>query len=232
MSEVPRDAGNWAHHIDRLHLTDAPEGARTDTVEGRRLNGALQGFGQMWQKTYRVRIDDHTPEEIIATWKAEYGRFWPKINRFYAPIAGIKPGEIGLIRGSAGPMRLSTGVLVLYSDETSFTYMTPEGHPFAGWITFSADQVDGVSHAQVQALIRATDPLYEAGFIFGGSRIEDRMWSDTLRSLAEYLGSSGIVETAKVKVDNKRQWERFGNIRKNSMIRGLVPARQSKTPAS
>ena len=35
-------------------------------------------------------------------------------------------------------MKLSTGVMVLYADEESFTLMTPEGHMFAGWITFSA----------------------------------------------------------------------------------------------
>ena len=33
---------------------------------------------------------------------------------------------------------LSTGVMVLYADEESFTFMTPQGHVFAGWITFSA----------------------------------------------------------------------------------------------
>ena len=35
-------------------------------------------------------------------------------------------------------MKLSTGVMVLYADEESFTLMTPQGHMFAGWITFSA----------------------------------------------------------------------------------------------
>ena len=35
-------------------------------------------------------------------------------------------------------MPLSTGVLVLYADDESFTLMTPQGHVFAGWITFSS----------------------------------------------------------------------------------------------
>ena len=34
-------------------------------------------------------------------------------------------------------MKLSTGVMVLYADDESFTLMTPQGHMFAGWITFS-----------------------------------------------------------------------------------------------
>ena len=33
-----------------------------------------------------------------------------------------------------GKMKLSTGVMVLYADEESFTLMTPQGHMFAGWI--------------------------------------------------------------------------------------------------
>ena len=39
-----------------------------------------------------------------------------------------------------GGMKVKTGVMVLYADEESFTLMTPEGHMFAGWITFSAYQ--------------------------------------------------------------------------------------------
>lgn len=223
----PRDKGNWAAHVEHLASEGLPEGVRSDTVAGRRLMSPLQGFGQMWQKTYRIPVPGHTPEEVIATWKAEYGRFWPKYNKFYAPIAGIKPGEVGLIKGSTGPVRLSTGVMVLYADDVSFTYMTPEGHPFAGWITFSADQQDEVTHAQALALIRANDPVYEVGFMFGGNRAEDKMWEHTLRSLAEYLGAPGEVTTTRVKVDRKRQWKHFGNIRHNSAIRTML--RRSKT---
>jgi hypothetical protein len=42
-------------------------------------------------------------------------------------------------------MRLSTGVMVIYADDKSFTFMTPEGHMFAGWITFSAMEQDGAT---------------------------------------------------------------------------------------
>ena len=60
-------------------------------------------------------------------------------------------------------MKLSTGVMVLYSDEESFTLMTPQGHMFAGWITFSATERDGATVAQVQVLMRAADPICELG---------------------------------------------------------------------
>ena len=35
-------------------------------------------------------------------------------------------------------------MFVLYADEESFTLMTPQGHMFAGGITFSAERADRV----------------------------------------------------------------------------------------
>jgi hypothetical protein len=218
--------GNWAKPVERLEVGSVPAGAKAQTVRGRRLTGPLQGFGKMWQKTYRVRIDGKNPEEVVAVWKASYGRFWPKTNRFYAPISGIKPGEVGLITGKAGPTKLSTGVLVLYADARSFTYMTPEGHPFAGWITFSAHEEDDHTVAQVLALIRSNDPLYEMGFVVYGNRAEDKMWEHTLRSLAGHLGSKHEPTSERVVVDPKRQWKHFGNIRRNAMLTGMFRRKQ------
>ena len=89
----------------------------------------------MWQKTYRVRLEDITiqPSEVIKTWKENFPKFWPKGNRFYAPLTGIAPGEVALLNLSMPVgMRLSTGVVVLYADDESFTLMTPQGHMFAG----------------------------------------------------------------------------------------------------
>ena len=66
---------------------------------------------------------------------------------------------------AAGPggMKFKTGVMVLYSDDESFTLMTPEGHMFAGWITFSSHEEDGGPVAQTQVLMRAQDPISEMG---------------------------------------------------------------------
>lgn len=217
-----RDEGAWARPVDRLTVTDAPDGARTATVDGRRLTGPLQGFGQMWSKTYRVRIDDATPEAVVAVWKAEYGDFWPASNRFFAPPGGIAPGEVGLISGRSGPTRLATGVMVLYADERSFTYVTPEGHPFAGWITFAAEDADDHTVASIRALVRANDPLYEVGFVLFGNRAEDRMWMHTLRALAERMGSAHEPTAERVRVDRRRSWRHARNLRHNAMLTGLV----------
>ena len=218
----PRDEGNWAKPVDKLEVGDLDGEALNLNVEGRRPTGPMQGFGQMWQKTYRINVADNKPEAIIATWKANYGDFWPDHTRFYAPITGIQPGEVGLINSKQGPVKLSTGILVLYADDTSFAYMTPEGHPFAGFITFSAYSEGTSTYAQVELLIRSSDPIYEVGFMVYGSKAEDRMWQQTLVSLATHLGSEDEVETTVTKVDRKRQWRRFGNIRHNSVIGTLL----------
>ena len=46
-------------------------------------------------------------------------------------------------------------------NDESFSFMTPQGHMFAGMNTFSAETEDGVTVVQIQALIRASDPIYE-----------------------------------------------------------------------
>lgn len=64
-----RNAAYWAQTVSRLTVTGVPSGALNLNVEGRQLVGALQGFGQMWQKTYRVRLKGVklTPAEVITT---------------------------------------------------------------------------------------------------------------------------------------------------------------------
>jgi hypothetical protein len=147
----PRDAAYWARYAETLKVAGVADGATNINVEGRRAVGPLQGFGKMWQKTYRVSLAgaDVTPVEVIKTWKENYKDFWPEGNLFYAPLAGITPGEVALISGSLpGGVKLSTGVMVLYADDESFSLMTPEGHPFSGWITFSSFEEEGTTVAQ------------------------------------------------------------------------------------
>jgi hypothetical protein len=219
---IPRDAAYWATQTKTFKVSNAPNGALNLNVEGRQALSPLQGFGQMWQKTYRIRLEGANvqPSEVIKTWKENFPRFWPKGNRFNAPLTGIAPGEVALLNLSMPVgMRLSTGVMVLYADDESFTLMTPQGHMFAGWITFSSYEDDGCTIAQSQVLIRANDPMYEIGFRLGGYAKEDRFWQDTLKSLAEYFSVKAPVQTQKVCVDQKLQWSQAKNIWHNSAIR-------------
>ncbi|MBA3251391.1 MAG: hypothetical protein H0T66_14055 [Geodermatophilaceae bacterium] len=242
-----RSTTNWAKKVDRLTLGSAPAGAVNLNVEGRRLTGPLQGFGTMWQKTYRVRLprDVVEPRALIATWKERFPEFWPGGNRFYAPLTGIAPGEVALLNlALPGRLTLSTGVMVLYADEESFTLMTPQGHMFAGWITFSAVPAgdDGVM-AQVQVLMRASDPIFELGLMLGGHAQEDRFWQETLTRLAAAHGlASASVQTTVICVDRKRQWSKWRNVWHSSAIRSsiytlgapvrLIRSRLSRSPGN
>src|SRR5918998_1678824 len=155
-SERKTQTATWARSGERLQAPDAPAGAVNLNVTGRQVVGPLQGFGPLWQKTYRVRLTGATvtPTELVSVWKAEFPRFHPPENRFYPSLAGIQPGEVVLINAMTPGGLVSTGVMVLYADDESFTLMTPEGHPESGWITFSAyrDEDDGCIVAQVQSM--------------------------------------------------------------------------------
>ena len=219
-----RDAANWARPVDRLSAAGVV-GAKDDAVTGKRVSGPLQGFGQLWQKTFTVRLDgvDLTPEAVIATWKERFPTFWPKGQRFYAPLSGIAPGEVALLEIAplpGAPVRLSTGVLVLYADDESFTFMTPEGHTLSAWITFSARRDGDVTIAQAQALERPSDPLDELAYVLGGNKLNDRFWRDTLTNLARHVGvAQPVVETQIVCIDKRRQWRYVRNLRNSASIR-------------
>ena len=213
-----------------------PEGAININVEGKRLAGPIQGFGKMWQKTYRsacrASVCADRPDHDL---EAAFPEFWPEGNAFYGPLTGIAPGEVAVLNLTLpGRMKLSTGVMVLYADEESFTLMTPQGHMFAGWITFSASELEGETVAQAQVLMRASDPIFELGLVMGGHKQEDRFWHQTLARVAAHFGEPDReVETRVVCVDTKRQWSKWRNVWHSSAIRSTLytvgaPARGMK----
>ena len=216
---------NWSKPVDRLALGAVPSSAMNLNVEGRRLVGPVQGFGQLWQKRYRIRLDgaDVTPEQVISTWKEEFGSFWPTGNDFYGPITGIAPGEVALLNLAApGHQTLSTGVMVIYADDESFTFMTPEGHMFAAWITFSSYRDGPTTVVQIEVLLRSNDPIYEVSMGVYGHRRENTFWSATLRNLAARFGVDATATLEQTCVDRKRQWRNAGNVRHNAAVRSAV----------
>src|ERR1700753_982548 len=102
-STTARGEGNWATPVDKLAATNVPDGA-LDTVGGKQVVSPIQGFGKMWQKTYRISLAgaDVTPAEVIDVWKTEFSTFWPKGSQFHAPLTGIAPGEGALLQATVG----------------------------------------------------------------------------------------------------------------------------------
>jgi hypothetical protein len=228
MSEQPETTNSgWAKPVGRLQTGNVSREAMNLNVSGRNLTGPLQGFGQLWQKTYRVRLSgvEMTPQELIKTWKENFPDFWPAGNRFYGSLRGIEPGDVAVLNLSVpGGMKLSTGIMVIYAYDESFSFMTPQGHMFAGMITFNAYEEDDTTVVQIQALIRASDPIYEMGCRMGVAfKMEDEFWHGTLSNLARYVGVSAPQVSQQVTcVDNKVQWKEARNVWHNSAIRSTL----------
>jgi hypothetical protein len=220
----------WAQPVSKLTVTEIPAGANNLNVGGRRLNSPLQGFGQLWQRTFRVCLGGAplTPQQVVQIWKEKLPELMPSNNRFYPSLSGVKPGEIVLINAELpvlvpGGMPVATGVLVLYADALEFTVMTPEGHLEAGFNTFSAFERDGAVYAQVLSLARTADPIYEIGYtLFNFGKQHEAIWCQVLQNLAAALGVQAPVSVEKVLVDSKRQWSRVANVWQNAVIRTVL----------
>ncbi len=221
---------NWAAPVKRLSVSAVPDGAVNLNVTGRNVTNPLSGFGQMWQKTYRIPLDgvQASPQEVMRVWKENFASFWPKGNYFYSSSGPIKPGDVavlnlsgpGGINAPGGSPMISTGVLVIYADEESFSFLTPEGHMFAGLITFSVLEEEEKRFAQIQALVRGSDPLYEVVLRVGiGHKMEDDFWKDTLRNLAARFGSQAEPTLTRMCVDSRLQWSGVRNIWHNAGVR-------------
>jgi hypothetical protein len=210
MSE-PRDA-NWATKTDRLHVDPSVRKVGYN-IEGRRVAGPQQGFGRLWRRTTIADLGDAvSPEALVADWRAHFGDYWPAGARFHGGLAGITPGDVAPLE--TGPV--TTGILVLYADETSFTFMTPEGHMFAAMITFAAEQVDTGTRVRIDILLRTADPVFEAAW-FIIRPTEDRFWAATVRNLAAAHGVTvASIRQTTTLVDSRRLWRNWRNVVRNS----------------
>jgi hypothetical protein len=218
--QSPRDAGNWAQKVDRLEVS-VEHSAAGYNISGRRVTGPQQGFGRLWQRRYAITVGEGvTPKVLIADWKQNFGKYWPKGATFHAALTGLEPGAVAPIGINAAPgMQLATGVLVLYADDESFSFMTPEGHMFAGMITFAAAEVDGATEASITILVRPNDPLYELSWPIMRRR-EDTFWVATLSNLASAHGAPGANVSHHTEcVDRKRLWSNWRNVWHNAGIR-------------
>jgi hypothetical protein len=93
-TEKSSEPERWARPVDRLKVSDVPAGAANINVDGREVMSPMQGFGALWQKTYRVRLAgaNVTPQTVMQIWKENFPKFQPPENRFYPPLVGVKPG--------------------------------------------------------------------------------------------------------------------------------------------
>ncbi len=216
----------WAKSVDRLSLSAIPAGVMNINVHGRRTSSSVDGFGQLWEKRYRLRLHDTDlePQQIISLWRSEFANFWPKGNHlFTSENASIAAGTTALLNLTLpGGLVLATGLTVIHADDTSFSFMTAQGHILSGWITFSCFRKKDATIIEVHPLFRASDPLMELGFRLGAAAQEDSFWHETLGNLARRLGTHGDVAQQNILIDPHIQWNRFANLRYSAAIRSSV----------
>ncbi|MBN2437293.1 MAG: STAS domain-containing protein, partial [Deltaproteobacteria bacterium] len=216
----------WATSVDRLSMAGIPTGAMNMNVDGRRTSSPVEGFGRLWEKRYRLCLHDPDldPRQIISLWRSEFPDFWPKGNDLFpSGNASISPGTTALLNLTLpGGLVLATGLMVIYADDTSFSFMTAQGHMLSGWITFRCFRDNGSTFIEVHPLFRAGDPLMELGFRLGAAAQEDRFWHETLGNLARRLGTHGEGAQQNILVDPDIQWNRFANIRYSAAIRSAL----------
>lgn len=225
--DEPRPLENlscWAKPVSELFVPDMPREARNLNVNGLRAVGPVNGFGGLCQKVFSLFFQDRSilPQHAIAALKQNFPSFQPSFNHFYPSKEGIQPGEIVLIDSSTPGGPVSTGVMVLYADERSFTFNTPQGHPECGFVSFSAHEGSSGTVVQIVGLARASDPLYEAAFRLVGSRIQTRIWTHVLTSLALYLGSPADITYEPEQVDPRMRWSQVGNLYYNAQMRTII----------
>ena len=229
--------GAWAGPVDKLDVASVPKGVTAINIQGRHAIGALQGFGQLWKKTYKVRLMgvEQSAGQVMKTWKENFPRFQPPGNRFYPPTEGVEPGKVMFIDSPLpivptlynrpGVVPMTSGVMVLYADDESFSVMTPEGFPVAGWNNFSVYEEDDKLVAQVQSFERGSDPIYEFGFRFmGGAARQEFIWVHVLTELAAHFGVKGQVMMARECLDPKLQWSYSKNVWNNAGVRTTLYA--------
>jgi pyruvate/2-oxoglutarate dehydrogenase complex dihydrolipoamide dehydrogenase (E3) component/anti-anti-sigma regulatory factor len=216
----------WARSVGRLLIKDIPAGAMNINVHGRRTTSPVQGFGQLWDKKYRLRLSNTKiePQQIISIWRYEFPNFWPPGNRlFCSGQAAITPGTVAILNlRLPGGLVLATGLMVIYTDDTSFSFITVQGHVISGWITFRSFRENSSTTIQVHPIFRTSDPLMELGFRFGAAKQEDQFWHQTLGNLASRLGVQGKVEQQDVLVDPRVQWSELKNLWYSAAIRSSL----------
>lgn len=216
----------WAKSVDRLSLARIPSGVMNMNVNGRRISSPVEGFGRLWEKRYRLCLHDTDldPRQIISLWRSEFPDFWPKGNYLFpSGNASIAPGTTALLNLTLpGGLVLATGFMVIYADDTSFSFMTVQGHILSGWITFRCFRKNGSIFIEVHPLFRASDPLMELGLRLGAAVQEDRFWHETLGNLARRLGTHGEVAQQNILVDPHIQWNRIANLRHSAAIRSAL----------
>jgi len=230
MRESPADATTLVPHQPHQATAPSPNGQPQPEADDVALDRPMplvpeDGFGQLWRKCYTIRLEGVTvtPLAFGVALKARFGDFWPEGNRFSRSLTDAQVGDLAVsdLSMPAGG-RIFAGVMIAELQPTSFTFVTLEGHTFAATIVFSAFTREHTTAAQIEIVLRASDPLFEFGLKLGGYAWEDSFWEATLEALATSFGAAGRPEREAELLDRRRKWRNASNVTRNAFIRSSL----------
>jgi hypothetical protein len=173
-----------------------------------RLQLPGDGYGTLFHRRYwvdidRPRLDAHTLMDQV---KRDVGAFCPRLLADFKKVKGhptnMQPGdeyEIIIL----GPW--NGNVRVVEVTPTSFTFVTLEGHPEAGQITFAAKRHPGKRRAlrfEIRSWARSRDMLVSLGYNEGkiGKEIQKNAWVAFCERVAEASGGA-ILDKVQVETE-------------------------------
>jgi len=160
------------------------------------------GYGVLFHRRYWVDIDRPklSAKALIEHVKCDVGAFCPRLLADFKKSLGhptaMRPGDEYAIT-ILGPWN---GVVrVVEATPTSFTFVTLEGHPEAGQITFSARRHTTRPRTlrfEIQSWARSRDMLVSLGYHEGriGKAIQKNAWVAFCERVAEESGGAILGE--------------------------------------
>lgn len=162
-----------------------------------------RGFGPLKRKLFwaDIRNSRHAPPRLIEIFRERCAEIMP--IEF-----GAEPGTLRKVARDATltaslPLRGNIQMRVAESDDRRVTFVTIEGHPLAGVVSFSAEPQGGKVRFAVEIHARAANALDFVTMSTVGSVLQDANWEQVVRRVVELSGGAapGGVEREDVMLD-------------------------------
>ena len=181
----------------------------------RRVQLPGDGYGILFHRRYIVEIvrPRHSPQALMRQIKAELREFSPQLLADFNKIKGdphqMRVGDEYAIK-ILGPW--DGNVRVSEVTPRSFTFVTLEGHPEAGQITFEISRAPlrwGAMRFEISSWARSRDMIVSLGYHEGklGKEIQKNAWVAFCERVVEASGGKAIGEVRVVTEERGEQGE-------------------------
>ena len=161
---------------------------------------AAQGAGPKLERRYYIDVErpHHTPAQLMAAVQADLPSFSPGL---LADFERTKGAEGALRVGDEFHIKIlgpwNGSVRVTQVSPTSFEFVTLEGHPEAGRISFEVHALDGRPDAlrfEIHSVARSRDGLVAFAYdtIRGGKLMQEATWVEFCERVAQASGGQPL----------------------------------------